>query len=155
MVTAEKKDLFATTIELQKETLSKLIETGKQVTEMYKEHNPINYLMEITKTENNSLINPVDLKGNMVKSATVFSKQLKTFSKYQQERMKLFTKTQMEWLQNSEVKLNQVWVEKFIEMNDMMEKNYQELDERLWNSMQQGFDVFIQQIEDNAVLSAN
>lgn len=155
METAEKKNLFAATMEMQNETLSKLIETGKKVTEMYKEHNPINYLMEITKVDNNSLLNPVDVKGNMVKSATIFSKQVRTFSKYQRERMSLFTKTQTEWLQNSELKMNHVWVEKFVEMNDMLEKTYAELDETMWNSLHHGFEVFIKQMEENTLIKEN
>ncbi len=149
METAEKQTLFETTMEMQKETLSKLMETGKKVTEMYNQHNPLRLILNATHDENMALPNTKDFKENVIKSAKILSKQVDTLSKYQRDRVRLFTKTQSEWLQNSETKVNKQWVEKFVEMNDFIEKSYADFDETMGKSFQNGFDLIIQHMEEN------
>ena len=149
METAEKQTLFETTMEMQKETLSKLMETGKKVTEMYNQHNPLRLILNATQDENMALPNTKDFKENVIKSAKILSKQVDTLSKYQRDRVRLFTKTQSEWLQNSETKVNKQWVEKFVEMNDFIEKSYADFDETMGKSFQNGFDLIIQHMEEN------
>ena len=149
METAEKQTLFETTMEMQKETLSKLMETGKKVTEMYNQHNPLRLILNATQDENMALPNTKDFKENVIKSAKILSKQVDTLSKYQRDRVRLFTKTQSEWLQNSETKVNKQWVEKVVEMNDFIEKSYADFDETMGKSFQNGFDLIIQHMEEN------
>jgi hypothetical protein len=149
METAEKQTLFETTMEMQKETLSKLMETGKKVTEMYNQHNPLRLILNATQDENMALPNTKDFKENVIKSAKILSKQVDTLSKYQRDRVRLFTKTQSEWLQNSETKVNKQWVEKVVEMNDFIEKSYADFDATMGKSFQNGFDLIIQHMEEN------
>ena len=155
METAEKQTLFDSTIEMQKETLSKLIETGKKVTEMYKENNPLHFMLNATKVENVGMLNSKEIQQAIVNTATVFSKQLQTLTKFQRESVKIFTKTQKEWLQSVETKENKLWVEKLVEMNDQLEKTYVTFDENVSNSIQNGFEVYIQQVENNTFMKAN
>ena len=149
METVEKQTLFETTMEMQKETLSKLMETGKKVTEMYNQHNPLRLILNATQDENMALPNTKDFKENVIKSAKTLSKQVDTLSKYQRDRVRLFTKTQSEWLQNSETKVNKQWVEKVVEMNDFIEKSYADFDETMGKSFQNGFELLIQHLEEN------
>ena len=153
METAEKQTLFETTMEMQKETLSKLMETGKKVTEMYNQHNPLRLILNATQDENMALPNTKDFKENVIKSAKTLSKQVDTLSKYQRDRVRLFTKTQSEWLQNSETKVNKQWVEKFVEMNDFIEKSYADFDETMGKSYQNGFELLIQHLEENTFIN--
>ena len=153
METAEKQTLFETTMEMQKETLSKLMETGKKVTEMYNQHNPLRLILNATQDENMALPNTKDFKENVIKSAKILSKQVDTLSKYQRDRVRLFTKTQSEWLQNSETKVNKQWVEKFVEMNDFIEKSYADFDETMGKSYQNGFELLIQHLEENTFIN--
>ncbi len=152
METAEKQTLFDSTIEMQKEALSTLIETGKKVTEMYNEHNPLRVMMDASTSSTVALPNSKDLKDTMVKSAKIFTKQVDTISKYQRERVRLFTKTQTEWLLNSAVNSNKHWVEKMVELNDHFEKSYTVLDETISKSYQNGFELLIQHLEENTFL---
>ena len=149
METVETQTLFETTMEMQKETLSKLMETGKKVTEMYNQHNPLRLILNATQDENMALPNTKDFKENVIKSAKTLSKQVDTLSKYQRDRVRLFTKTQSEWLQNSETKVNKQWVEKVVEMNDFIEKSYADFDETMGKSFQNGFELLIQHLEEN------
>jgi hypothetical protein len=153
--TLEKQTLFDSTIEMQKETLAKLIETGKKVTEMYKENNPLHFMLNATKAENVGMLNSQEIQQTIVNTATVFSKQLQTLTKFQRESVKIFTKTQKEWLQSVETKENKLWVEKLVEMNDQLEKTYVTFDENVSNSIQNGFEVYIQQVENNTFMKAN
>ena len=153
--TLEKQTLFDSTIEMQKETLAKLIETGKKVTEMYKENNPLHFMLNATKVENVGMLNSQEIQQTIVTTATVFSKQLQTLTKFQRESVKIFTKTQKEWLQSVETKENKLWVEKLVEMNDHLEKTYVTFDENVSNSIQNGFEVYIQQVENNTFLKNN
>jgi hypothetical protein len=155
METAEKQTLFESTIEMQKETLAKLIETGKKVTEMYKENNPLHFMLNATKVESVGMLNSKEIKQTIVTTATVFSKQLQTLNKFQRESVKIFTKTQKEWLQSLETKENKLWVEKLVEMNDHLENTYVTFDENVSNSIQNGFEVYIQQVENNTFLKTN
>ena len=149
METAEKQTLFDSTIEMQKEALSTLIETGKKVTEMYNEHNPLRVMMDASTSSTVALPNSKDIKDTMVKSAKIFTKQVDTISKYQRESVRLFTKTQTEWLQNSVVNSNKHWVEKMVELKDHFEKSYTVLDETISKSYQNGFELLIQHLEEN------
>ena len=155
METAEKQTIFESTMEMQKETLAQLIETGKKVTEMYKENNPLQFMLKATKVENVGMMNMKDIQQTLLNTATVFSKQLNTLTKLQRESVKLFTTTQKEWLQSVETKENKLWVEKLVEMNDQLEKTYVTFDENVSNSIQNGFDVYIQQVENNTFMKAN
>lgn len=155
METAEKQTLFESTMEMQKETLAQLIETGKKVTEMYKENNPLQFMLKTTKVENVGMMNMKEIQQALINTATVFSKQLHTLTKLQRESVKLFTTTQKEWLQNVETKENKQWVEKFVEMNDYLENAYVNFDENMTKSIQNGFEVYIQQVENNTFLKTN
>jgi hypothetical protein len=155
METAEKQTLFESTIEMQKETLAQLIETGKKVTEMYKENNPLHFMLKATKVENVGMMNTKEIQKAWINSTTVFSKQLHTLTKLQRESVRLFTTTQKEWLQNVETKENKQWVEKFVEMNDYLEQSYVTMDENVSKSIQNGFEMYIQQIENNTFFKTN
>jgi enoyl reductase-like protein len=155
METAEKQTIFESTIEMQKETLAQLIETGKKVTEMYKENNPLQFMLKATKVENVGMMNMKEIQQTLLNTATVFSKQLHTLTKLQRESVKLFTTTQKEWLQNVETKENKQWVEKFVEMNDYLEQTYVTLDENMSKSIHNGFEVYMQQVENNTFMKAN
>jgi hypothetical protein len=149
METAEKQSIFESTIEMQKEALSTLIETGKKVTEIYHVQNPLRYMMDATTSNHVTLPNSRVLKNNMITSAKIFTKQVNTLTKFQRERVRLFTKTQTEWLQNSEINVNKHWVEKIVELNDYFEKSYTILDEAFNKSYQHGFEMMIQYLEEN------
>jgi enoyl reductase-like protein len=155
METAEKQTIFESTMEMQKETLAQLIETGKKVTEMYKENNPLQFMLKATKVENVGMMNMKDIQQTLLNTATVFSKQLNTLTKLQRESVKLFTTTQKEWLQNVETKENKQWVEKFVEMNDYLEQTYVTLDENMSKSIHNGFEIYMQQVENNTFMKAN
>ena len=152
METAEKQTLFESSFEMQKETLSRIVETGKKVTEMYQNNNPFKFIVDSSTITSDSVswTNSKQVKENIVKSAKIFSKQVDTLSKFQRERVKLFTKTQSEWLQNSESNVTRQWIEKWIEMNDFMEKAYVEFDTSMQTAFQNGFDVLIQHLEENS-----
>ena len=151
METAEHQSIFESSIEMQKETLSRIIETGKKVTEMYTKNYPFKFMIENTPSNLDTFFvaNPKVFKDNMLKSAKILSKNATIISKYQRERVKLFTKTQMEWLQNSELTINKQWVEKFVEMNDTLEKAYVEFGNSLNSTFQNGFESFIEHVEEN------
>ncbi len=155
METAEKQTLFESTFEMQKETLAQLIETGKKVTEMYKENNPLQFMLKATKVENVGMMNTKEIQQTLLNTATVFSKQLQTLTKLQRESVKLFTTTQKEWLQNVETKENKQWVEKFVEMNDYLEQTYVTFDENISKSIHNGFEVYMQQVENNTFMKTN
>jgi enoyl reductase-like protein len=155
METAEKQTIFESTMEMQKETLAQLIETGKKVTEMYKENNPLQFMLKATKVENVGMMNMKEIQQTLLNTANVFSKQLHTLTKLQRESVKLFTTTQKEWLQNVETKENKQWVEKFVEMNDYLEQTYVTLDENMSKSIHNGFEVYMQQVENNTFMKAN
>jgi enoyl reductase-like protein len=155
METAEKQTIFESTMEMQKETLAQLIETGKKVTEMYKENNPLQFMLKATKVENVGMMNMKDIQQTLLNTATVFSKQLNTLTKLQRESVKLFTTTQKEWLQNVETKENKQWVEKFVEMNDYLEQTYVTLDENMSKSIHNGFEIYMQQVENNTFMKTN
>lgn len=155
METAEKQTIFESTMEMQKETLAQLIETGKKVTEMYKENNPLQFMLKATKVEKVGMMNMKEIQQTLLNTATVFSKQLHTLTKLQRESVKLFTTTQKEWLQNVETKENKQWVEKFVEMNDYLEQTYVTLDENMSKSIHNGFEVYMQQVENNTFMKAN